>query len=56
LSSLGSLDWIAAPIVVTDHSVETHVKNLRRKLLDAALDTDPIQTVYGAGYKYVLGR
>ena len=42
--------------VVTDRSIDTHVKNLRRKLLDVAPDTDPIQTVYGAGYKYAQER
>ncbi len=38
--------------VVTDRSIDTHIKNLRRKLRDAAPDTDPIASVYGVGYKY----
>jgi two-component system, OmpR family, response regulator BaeR len=42
--------------IVTDRSVDTHVKNLRRKLLSVASDADPIQTVYGAGYKYAKDR
>lgn len=32
--------------------VYTHIKNLRRKMLDAGSD-DYIQTVYGLGYKFV---
>ncbi len=40
--------------VVTDRSVDTHVKNLRRKLQEVAPEADPIQTVYGAGYKYTI--
>ncbi|MGE4070291.1 MAG: response regulator [Lysobacterales bacterium] len=40
--------------VVTDRSVDTHVKNLRRKLQEVAPEADPIQTVYGAGYKYAV--
>lgn len=38
--------------VVTDRSVDTHVKNLRRKLATEYPDADPIQSIYGVGYKY----
>lgn len=37
---------------VTDRTVDTHVKNLRRKLEAAAPGHDPIRSVYGAGYSY----
>ncbi|MCB1601174.1 MAG: response regulator [Xanthomonadales bacterium] len=40
--------------VVTDRTVDTHIKNLRRKLQEVAPEADPIQTVYGAGYKYAI--
>lgn len=36
---------------VTDRTIDTHVKNIRRKLLDAGAMEDWIKTVYGAGYR-----
>jgi two-component system response regulator BaeR len=36
--------------VVSDRTVDSHVKNLRRKL--AAAGVDPIASVYGLGYRY----
>lgn len=39
--------------VVSDRTVDSHIKNLRRKLADAG--ADPIQAVYGVGYKFVTG-
>ena len=38
--------------VVGDRTVDTHVKNLRRKIMDAASGFDPIQSVYGVGYRF----
>lgn len=38
--------------VVSDRTVDSHIKNLRRKLADAAPDFDPISSVYGVGYRY----
>jgi two-component system, OmpR family, response regulator BaeR len=35
--------------VVSDRTVDSHVKNLRRKLAD--LGCDPIESVYGVGYR-----
>lgn len=35
--------------VVSDRTVDSHVKNLRRKLADAGVD--PITSVYGIGYR-----
>lgn len=36
--------------VVTDRTVDSHVKNLRRKLVEAAPQRDLIRSVYGVGY------
>ncbi len=36
--------------VVTDRTVDSHVKNLRRKLAEACPGEDPIRSVYGVGY------
>jgi len=36
--------------VVSDRTVDSHVKNLRRKLADAGVD--PVSSVYGVGYRY----
>jgi two-component system response regulator BaeR len=38
--------------IVTDRTVDSHVKNLRRKLEAAAPGHNPIRSVYGAGYSY----
>jgi two-component system, OmpR family, response regulator BaeR len=38
--------------VVSDRAVDTHVKNLRRKLHAAAPDLELIESVYGLGYRY----
>ena len=37
--------------IVSDRTVDTHVKNLRRKLADAGPDTDLIESFYGVGYR-----
>ena len=36
--------------VVSDRTVDSHVKNLRRKLTD--LGVDPISSIYGLGYRF----
>jgi two-component system response regulator BaeR len=38
--------------VVGDRAVDTHVKNLRRKLAAAAPGRELIESVYGLGYRY----
>lgn len=35
---------------VTDRAVDSHVRNLRRKLMAATDGVDPIRSVYGVGY------
>ncbi len=37
---------------VTDRAVDSHVKNLRRKLQAVAPGDDPIRSIYGVGYKF----
>ena len=38
--------------VVSDRAVDTHIKNLRRKLAQASGKEDMIQSVYGLGYRF----
>lgn len=40
------------PRVVTDRAVDSHVKNLRRKLESAVPGQHPIRSIYGVGYKF----
>lgn len=39
---------------VSDRTVDSHIKNLRRKLQHAPAGHDPIEAVYGLGYKFVM--
>jgi len=41
--------------VVTDRTVDSHVKNLRRKLQAATPGEDPIRSIYGVGYCLEVG-
>jgi len=38
--------------IVSDRTVDTHVKNLRRKLAESSPDSDLIESVYGVGYRF----
>lgn len=38
--------------VVSDRAVDTHIKNLRKKISDAAGHDDLIKSVYGLGYRF----
>jgi two-component system response regulator BaeR len=40
--------------VVTDRTVDSHVKNLRRKLQQCGLEDEIVHAVYGLGYKLEL--
>jgi two-component system response regulator BaeR len=40
--------------VVTDRTVDSHIKNLRRKLEQVTPGQDPIRSIYGVGYKLEL--
>lgn len=37
---------------VTERAVDSHIKNLRRKLEQAGAEADCIRSVYGVGYRY----
>lgn len=37
--------------VVSDRTVDSHIKNLRRKIADTGHAIDPIVSIYGMGYK-----
>jgi two-component system response regulator BaeR len=37
--------------VVTDRTIDSHIKNLRRKLQDVRPEGEIIVSVYGVGYK-----
>jgi len=41
--------------IVSDRTVDSHIKNLRHKLQNAGAD-DVIQAVYGVGYRFVNGK
>ena len=36
----------------TDRAIDSHVKNLRRKIDGAAPGLEPIRSIYGLGYRY----
>jgi two-component system response regulator BaeR len=38
--------------VVSDRTVDSHIKNLRKKISGVSPETELIQSVYGLGYKY----
>lgn len=40
--------------IVTDRTIDSHIKNLRRKIQNINPEIDCIQSIYGVGYKYVL--
>ena len=38
--------------IVSDRTVDSHIKNLRRKFEELSPGSDPIRSIYGVGYKY----
>jgi two-component system response regulator BaeR len=40
--------------IVTDRTVDSHVKNLHRKLSKAGAEDAPIRSIYGMGYRLDL--
>jgi len=38
--------------VVSDRAVDTHIKNLRKKIAAVAPELQPIESVYGLGYRF----
>jgi two-component system response regulator BaeR len=39
--------------VVTDRTIDTHIKNIRKKLVLAGAEEELIQSIYGIGYKWM---
>jgi len=39
--------------IVNDRTVDSHIKNLRRKLAEVQDGANPIESVYGVGYRYL---
>jgi two-component system, OmpR family, response regulator BaeR len=37
--------------VVSDRTVDSHIKNLRRKIAETCAGLDPVSSIYGLGYK-----
>jgi DNA-binding response OmpR family regulator len=48
-------DLYGGAVPGVDRSIDSHIKNLRRKL-ESASDTRFIETVYGVGYRFVEGE
>lgn len=42
--------------VVNDRTVDSHIKNLRRKFEEVREGSDPIRSIYGVGYKWEPGE
>jgi two-component system response regulator BaeR len=40
--------------VVTDRTIDSHIKNLRKKLQAVAADSEYIKSIYGVGYKFEI--
>ena len=40
--------------VVSDRTIDSHIKNLRKKIGQACPGADPLSAVYGVGYKFEL--
>ncbi len=40
--------------IVSDRTVDSHIKNLRRKFEDLSPGSDPVRSIYGVGYKYEI--
>lgn len=41
-----------APLDASDRTIDSHVKNLRRKLDSALPGVEPIRSIYGVGYRF----
>ncbi|WP_196140921.1 response regulator [Aliikangiella sp. G2MR2-5] len=38
--------------VISDRTVDSHIRNLRKKLAELETPEEPVRSIYGAGYKY----
>ena len=41
-------------LIVSDRTVDSHIKNLRRKFEELDPGSDPVRSIYGVGYKYEI--
>ncbi len=39
--------------IISERTIDSHIKKLRKKLDDLPLDENPIRSIYGVGYKFV---
>lgn len=40
--------------IVSERTIDSHIKKLRKKLRDISEDQEPVQSVYGLGYRFEL--
>jgi two-component system response regulator BaeR len=40
--------------VVTDRTIDSHIKNLRKKIFAVNLEFDWITSIYGVGYRFEI--
>ena len=40
--------------IVSERTIDSHIKKLRKKLRDVSEDQEPVQSVYGLGYRFEL--
>ena len=40
--------------LVTDRTIDSHIKNLRKKLQEASPEYEYIKSIYGVGYKFIM--
>ncbi|TQV89474.1 response regulator [Aliikangiella coralliicola] len=38
---------------ISDRAIDSHIKNIRKKAIELGLEKSPIESVYGAGYRYI---
>ena len=43
-------------LAVSDRCVDSHIKNIRKKMMQVSEEVDPVAGVYGVGYKLRLGE
>ena len=43
-------------VVISERTVDVHIKTIRKKLIQAGLQVEVIETIRGVGYKYILNK
>jgi len=54
MSRVQLLDALSDEKDVFDRTVDSHIKNLRKKLSPFFPDQEMIQTIYGVGYRFFI--